>query len=77
MLKHMFHRYAYTIFYSKENNVCWLYGVLRQFDTVFQSLSGRLPEEGSPTGSESKENSKARDKYLNNPTRIYCKHSRP
>ena len=54
----------------------WLvgwFGVQRPFETVFQSISGRLPKRGR----KRKERIDESKKVHTTPTRTYCNHSRP
>ena len=53
--------------------VGWLFWVLRPFETVLQSISGRLPERGR-TRRERIDESKT---VQTTPTRTYCKRNRP
>ena len=53
--------------------VGWLFWAYRPFETIFQSISGRLPERGR----NKREMIDERKKCPNNPTRTYCKCSRP
>ena len=51
----------------------WLFGVLRPFETVLQSISGRLPERGR----KKREVIDERKNVKTTPTSTYCKHNRP
>ena len=53
--------------------VGWLIWVLRPFETVFQSISGRLPEKGR----KKIEMIDERKNVQTTPTRTFCKRSRP
>ena len=52
---------------------CWLFRVLRPFEAVFQSISGRLPKRGR----KRKESIDESKNVQTTPTRTYCKCSRP
>ena len=53
--------------------VGWLFWAKRLFETVFQSISGRLPERGR----KKREMIDKRKNVQTTPTRTYCKCSRP
>ena len=57
----------------RDKMVGWLFRVKRPFETVFQSISGRLPKRGRKRR-ERTEESKNVQTF---PTRTYCKCSRP
>ena len=53
--------------------VGWLFWVLRPFETVFQSISGRLPKGGR----QRRERIEEGKNVQTTPTRTYCKRNRP
>ena len=53
--------------------VGWLFWVKRPFETVFQSISGRLPERGRKRRERIEESKNVQT----TPTRTYCKRNRP
>ena len=53
--------------------VGWLFGVYRPFVTVFQSISGRLPERGR----KKRERIEEYKNVQTTPTRTYCKRNGP
>ena len=70
--------YSWSIFFNicmlqKIPNVLvgWLFWVKLPFETVFQSISGRLPERGR------KKREKIDERKNVQTTRTYCKRSRP
>ena len=52
--------------------VVWLFWVERPFETVFQSISGHLPER-----EKDREKIDERKNVQTSPTRTYCKRNRP
>ena len=53
--------------------VGWLFGVYRPFETVFQSISSRLPKRGRKRRERIEESKNVRT----TPTRTYCERRRP
>ena len=62
-----------TIDINRGSKIGWLFWVYRPFETVFQSISGRLPERGRKRKERIDENKNVQT----TPTRTYCKRSRP
>ena len=58
---------------SERRLVGWLFWVLRSFETIFQSISGRLPERGR----KRREKIDGSKNAQTTPTRTHCKRRRP
>ena len=62
-----------VILEKTEHMVGWLFWFKRPFETVFQSISGRLPERGRKKRERTEQGKNVRT----TPTRTYCKRKRP
>ena len=63
----------YRLKYCLKGLVGWLFWIKRPFETVFQSISGRLTKRGR----KKRELIDERKNVQTTPTRTYWKHSRP
>ena len=76
ILAHKIRGKCFNIIYNLYQNIIlvgWLFWVLRPFETVFQSISGRLPKRGRKRRERIDESKNVQT----TPTRTYCKCSRP
>ena len=72
-LRQYFSLYRVVSQRGRKSLVGWLFWVKRPFETVFQSISGRLPERGRKRRERIDESKNVQT----TPTRTYCKRSRP